>query len=72
MFTIKERKQAQLRKINRAVSAMSELERDAKPLRLQLALIDQHYAALRIEMHAANAELQHLAVLANEFLKEQP
>ena len=26
MFTIKERKQAQLRKINQAVSAMSELE----------------------------------------------
>ena len=72
MFTIKERKQAQLRKINRAVSAMSELERDAKPLRDQLALIDQRHADLRIEMHAANAELQHLAVLANKFLKEQP
>ncbi len=70
MFPIKERKQAQLRKINRAVSAMSELERDAKPLRDQLALIDQRHAALRIEMHAANAELQRLAILAHD-QKEQ-
>ena len=70
MFTIKERKQAQLRKINRAVSAMSELERDAKPLRAQLALIDQRHDALWIEMHAANAELQRLAALAHD-KKEQ-